>query len=423
MKFFVFILVAMATIVSCENMQMIELTSAVSSSSNCDVSLWCQDRATAERCDKVSYCTKWIWGDVPVQDLSTSSCDLCKEIFQGVLADNATEIDIICKVFFSDDQNCSAQLHKLIDGETPEKVCHYVGVCPQSADFVVTNAHKFFVSEVQKQPGLPTDDCDLCKEIIQDLLAKNATEIDVICKVFFSNNPNCSAQLHKLIEGETPETVCHRIDICPQSADFSVTNALKFFVSDDECDSCKEIIRDLLDDNATKIDTVCRIFFSADQNCRAELHKLIEGVTPEKFCHRINLCPQSADFVVTNALKFFVSEVQKQPGLPTDECDVCKQIIDLLLNNTDTFKKILEGLCGKVKTIKIPCDFLVDEIISILNKQNSTTLCSDIKLCSLPPPQLLGADMCTRGPAYWCASLSNAKECNALEFCEEKYWM
>ncbi|XP_076272652.1 prosaposin-like [Rhynchophorus ferrugineus] len=39
-----------------------------------------------------------------------------------------------------------------------------------------------------------------------------------------------------------------------------------------------------------------------------------------------------------------------------------------------------------------------------------------------PRGQLVGAEKCTWGPSYWCASRQNAVSCNALQHCETKVW-
>lgn len=38
------------------------------------------------------------------------------------------------------------------------------------------------------------------------------------------------------------------------------------------------------------------------------------------------------------------------------------------------------------------------------------------------PTHLLGEKMCTRGPAYWCHNITQAKECHAVHHCIEKVW-
>lgn len=35
---------------------------------------------------------------------------------------------------------------------------------------------------------------------------------------------------------------------------------------------------------------------------------------------------------------------------------------------------------------------------------------------------IVGAHRCTWGPAYWCSSLSNARECRSIEHCSSQIW-
>ncbi|XP_076272650.1 prosaposin-like [Rhynchophorus ferrugineus] len=37
-------------------------------------------------------------------------------------------------------------------------------------------------------------------------------------------------------------------------------------------------------------------------------------------------------------------------------------------------------------------------------------------------PPLVGANKCTWGPGYWCASKENAVECGTLKHCETEVW-
>lgn len=96
---------------------------------------------------------------------------------------------------------------------------------------------------------------------------------------------------------------------------------------------------------------------------------------------------------------------------------------DLVLNNTGEVETLLEDGCDAIHIEKTLCKLAADEIVKLLMKENATELCEKIKLCNKPSLPLLGADLCTRGPGYWCASLGNAKECGALDFCQKKYWV
>ena len=94
-----------------------------------------------------------------------------------------------------------------------------------------------------------------------------------------------------------------------------------------------------------------------------------------------------------------------------------------MLNNTGEVKSLLEDACDAIHINKELCKIAADEIVKLLSKETATEICQKIKLCSQSSPQLLGADLCTRGPGYWCASLGNAKECGAFDFCEKKVWV
>ena len=63
----------------------------------------------------------------------------------------------------------------------------------------------------------------------------------------------------------------------------------------------------------------------------------------------------------------------------------------------------------------------VEYFIEFLMKYDSTEMCEKFDLCEAQ--LILGADLCTRGPGYWCESLDNAKECGAFDFCQKKVWV
>lgn len=48
-------------------------------------------------------------------------------------------------------------------------------------------------------------------------------------------------------------------------------------------------------------------------------------------------------------------------------------------------------------------------------------------MCSSEPvteksPVIVGEKRCTWGPAYWCSSLSNSRECNSIAHCSNQIW-
>ena len=88
--------VAMATIASGGSVQMMELTPALSSGPDCEVSLWCKDYATAARCGKVTYCREWIWEDTMGAEPAIT-CDGCKTVC-SVSIDQSKSLFIYCRL-------------------------------------------------------------------------------------------------------------------------------------------------------------------------------------------------------------------------------------------------------------------------------------------------------------------------------------
>lgn len=214
---------------------------------------------------------------------------------------------------------------------------------------------------------------------------------------------------------------CEKVDYCKKWI-WSV-DPVSGLVS---CDQCKEVIGELLAENKTIVDAICGLLPFGKSLCEEELEKLISGVTPQEICHALDMCNSSVP-----ALKQLIGQligqlIEKQEAEPKDSCSICKLVAGLVLKNEDELKSVLDGLCNKT-SIDTECELVVDAIFEELKNLNATQLCTDLKLCSSDQskaaPHLLGADMCTRGPAYWCDSLDNAQECQAFDFCEKKVWI
>ena len=92
-----------------------------------------------------------------------------------------------------------------------------------------------------------------------------------------------------------------------------------------------------------------------------------------------------------------------------------------LLENLEDIKPILEAFCKKTP-VPDECEVLVDFLFEELKDLNASFICKGLHLCTNVSRQLLGGDLCTRGPSYWCASHSNALACRAVDYCNKKYW-
>lgn len=50
-------------------------------------------------------------------------------------------------------------------------------------------------------------------------------------------------------------------------------------------------------------------------------------------------------------------------------------------------------------------------------------ICSnEVSTTEKPNNVLLGQKRCTWGPAYWCSSLSNSRECQTIDHCSNNVW-
>ena len=94
-----------------------------------------------------------------------------------------------------------------------------------------------------------------------------------------------------------------------------------------------------------------------------------------------------------------------------------------LFSDSDDIKTLLKEICSKTGGLADECDMAVDMLFDEISHFNATFVCQELKVCNKTSPQLLGANLCTRGPSYWCASPGNAEECGAFDFCEKKYWI
>ncbi|GAB0091970.1 uncharacterized protein DMENIID0001_068940 [Sergentomyia squamirostris] len=89
-------------------------------------------------------------------------------------------------------------------------------------------------------------------------------------------------------------------------------------------------------------------------------------------------------------------------------------MINLIVANTEP-KKICEmiGMCFPGENQGYVKLFDGDEI---------TPRTADAVTEVLPKKRLVGANECTWGPSHWCANEENAKKCNMMAHCTEKYW-
>uniref|UniRef100_A0A6B2EIA5 Putative saposin n=1 Tax=Phlebotomus kandelakii TaxID=1109342 RepID=A0A6B2EIA5_9DIPT len=238
-----------------------------------------------------------------------------------------------------------------------------------------------------------------------------------------------------------------------------------------ECTLCQFIIQQLEKDLINKktvdevkqaVESVCeRLPKKISQQCDEFVNRYAEVILsilatapPSEVCKRLGLCGSPSIELPPHYI-----EGRKE----VIECAICQSVIievDKMLSDPK-FEKDVEKMGNKVCSI-LPskfykeCKDMVDiygqsMINLILAKSEPEKVCEKIGMCfpgehvgyiqlydgEITPrvieaepqeekapskPRLVGANECTWGPSHWCASEENAKKCNMMAHCAEKYW-
>ncbi|KAL8595064.1 hypothetical protein ACOMHN_002042 [Nucella lapillus] len=222
------------------------------------------------------------------------------------------------------------------------------------------------------------------------------------------------------------------------------------------CEYVIEHLEGLITTNATEeeivaaLDKVCRLMpmsYAAEcdafvkQYGREIVHFLLNGA-PEGVCSLLGLC--GLDQPV---------HVEQPVPVEGQECQMCKLIAgyarDFLSDpNTEiTLESFLDTVCNLLPTsFRGECgNFMktigTEFIDALYQFDDPEWLCSEIKLCSgsrkvdskktdpaakpltfMPMAELKPAARrvsCDQGPEVWCASMDNARLCNAVQYCAE----
>jgi len=170
---------------------------------------------------------------------------------------------------------------------------------------------------------------------------------------------------------------------------------------------------------------------------------LLQSLTPEIACTELGFCSGNV-----SPWSFRLSEKSKVklPEPNVDLCPICETVISTLdkyLEDNATkseIKEYVQMLCDALPVLKDQCNEIVvaniDKIIDFLSEGISPEqICEEFGLCTgiknlLKPfnviqpvkVNLLGSNRCTWGPSYWCKSRITAKECGAIQHCEDNVW-
>jgi len=176
----------------------------------------------------------------------------------------------------------------------------------------------------------------------------------------------------------------------------------------------------------------------------------VENVDVHDLCTYIGLCSSEFLSIVKegNMMAHFLSKNVEGIG-----CDTCSAVMGLVqkeaLANEKQLESLLDQACAVLPVDQSTCDDTVngmfEALISLFESYKPEELCQMISLCPKetlfdtlmgPGPVALGQpgmtgvaspknvlgedDSCQNGPAYWCASPENARECKMEEFCKKE---
>ncbi|XP_025026492.1 pulmonary surfactant-associated protein B isoform X1 [Python bivittatus] len=116
-----------------------------------------------------------------------------------------------------------------------------------------------------------------------------------------------------------------------------------------------------------------------------------------------------------------------------DGCQVCLMISDQVkasLRANSTWMDVEAALltaCSHTFSYWHQCNHFIYQhqpsLLALLMKlQDSQTTCQELGACRAEKP-FPRATACAQGPTYWCSSLSTAKQCKAVQHCQDHVWL
>ncbi|ESO85794.1 hypothetical protein LOTGIDRAFT_221240 [Lottia gigantea] len=255
------------------------------------------------------------------------------------------------------------------------------------------------------------------------------------------------------------------VDVQPQSPMYRIFESkpiqeVKDVSASVECVVCEFVMRELVKElgnnaSATEIkaflDKICGVLPSTistecvqfvDQYAQVIISLLEQEIDPKVICTKIGLCTQTkhkeTPKKVVDDRQVIIHKVSDAPL-----CDVCQEVVtyidEALKSNASEqdIEMILERVCNVLpQTYRKQCDTIVESyspyILQLLSELvDPKQICERLSLCPKPSrknsplrfkPHLVGERKCTFGPAYWCASKDNAKECGTTAHCEKHVW-
>ncbi|XP_013381849.1 prosaposin [Lingula anatina] len=355
----------------------------------------------------------------------------------------------------------------------PSSICQAMGLCRGNRNILIVMKMQSSMLAQKLQGHVAQDEyCTTCKEVIQDVatfvqsnkqIVKNYIKTQ-LCSEMGSFAEMCNQTIDQygdilfelLLNELNPEQVCSAIGVCSAGKSFTggplhllsaVQPNKKPRVSSEVCVICEFVLQQLdnvLKDNATEEDivtavkNVCSLLpTTVSKSCNSfvdlygpqVIQLLLKQLKPAQICSEIGLCNNT----------MIVHNVQS-----SDMCTECKIFLSYLVslfNENATVQEIEKGLrqlCNSLpQADQNQCDKFVAEytpqVIQILkNMISPEEVCKAVELCTtsalrqqllVPAKKIVMGDKgCKQGPSFWCASMTNAKKCNAVSHCSKLLW-
>ncbi|KAK7111881.1 uncharacterized protein [Littorina saxatilis] len=422
--------------------------------------------------------------EVPAESESASPwCSLCELVVNEVdriIAANRSEeamqsaLEQVCSLLPATissectsfvDVYTPAIVNLLVQEIKPIEVCKKLGVCPSVSKSQQDEEPE--PTEPSKVSGPLCTICDLVVGQLDRLIGSNKTEaalesaLDQVCTFFPGNvSAKCTdlislyapAIVNLLVQEVQPDVVCKRLGLCSAALRVQVELpeaevSKEESVDTVECTLCKIIvtgINAIIGDNRTEpalihaLETVCDVV-SGDLRlqCKSEVENYGPAVLdllkhiddPNVVCATLRLCAAS---FVDNA-----SGKKKNGVSDGDICIICQTLANYAAEalkeqaTQDEVEKLLDDICTVLPgNLTGDCNNVVEQftpmILQLLaEKDNPLHICQDMKICpkdnDTAQKAMVGVDACTYGPAFWCASMENARKCGVVEDCVETY--
>jgi len=309
-----------------------------------------------------------------------------------------------------------------------------------------------FKSDAQE----PNNNCVICQflmKLVDQELYKNTTEIEIktaldkVCNKLVPSEykEKCvnlvdtytDTIIFLLVKKVPAEYVCEIIGVCKQSThihEFLKNNNLvdhnKVLIGGDEklinqmsiqkkpsaqcilCEITVNMMSKVIKDNATEAEImhelkmVCNVYMPSqlhdecnqfvDAYGQQIIDMIVQKLDPATICTEASICVTST--------KKLINQIPTEKNQASAQCVLCEFTINLLSKMVPTNATEAEVMSQlkMVCNVDIPsslrsqCNELVDtygqKIIAMINKDDTATICAELKLCEAPAKKLLGAE-------------------------------